>query len=141
MYDTETAKKLGEYRHGYDDAGYTEELYKKRTGEYFLHGAGGPASPWAEPVEGAAGAYSGGEGIRPITYEQAQKWFEIANNDDDSLATDEVYNHEFGKPKKNEPKETTSIRLSRTAKRKLEKMASQQNISQSEIIENMILSE
>lgn len=141
MYDTETAKKIAEYRHGYDNAGYTEELYKKRTGEYFLHGEGGPASKWAEPVEGDAGAYSGGEGIRPITYEQAQKWFEIANNDDDSLATDEVYNHEFGKPKKNEPKETTSIRLSRTAKRKLEKMASQQNISQSEIIENMILSE
>lgn len=141
MYDTETAKKIGEYRHGYDDAGYIEELYKKRTGEYFLHGDGGPASKWAEPVEGDAGAYSGGEDIRPLTYDQAKDWFERANNDDDTLATDEVYDHEFGKPKKDEPKEVTSISLSRTAKRKLEKMATQQGISQSEIIENMILSE
>ena len=141
MYDTETAKKIGEYRHGYDDAGYIEELYKKRTGEYFLHGDGGPASPWTEPVEGDAGAYSGGEDIRPITYEQAQRWFEKANNDDDSLATDAVYTREFGKPKKNEPKETTTITLSRTAKRKLEIMATQQGISQNKIIENLIMAE
>ncbi len=141
MYDTETAKKIGEYRHGYDNAGYIEELYKKRTGEYFLHGEGGPASPWAQPVEGDQGAYSGGEDIKPLTYEQAQKWFEKANNDDERLATNEVYDSEFGRPKANEPKEQNSIYLSRTAKRKLERIAAEQGKSQSEIIENLILSE
>ena len=85
MYDTETAKKLAEYRHNYDDAAYTEILYKKRTGEYFIYG------------EGDAGAYSSGEDIKPLTYKQAQKWFEKANNDDDSLAPDKVYNREFSK--------------------------------------------
>lgn len=141
MYDTETAKKLAEYRHNYDDAAYTEILYKKRTGEYFLYGEGGPASPWAQPVEGDVGAYSSGEDIKPLTYKQAQKWLEKANDDDDSLAPDEVYNREFGKAQKDEVKEATSINLSRTAKRKLEQMALKQGTSQSKIVENLILSE
>lgn len=129
MYDTETAKKLAEYRHNYDDAAYTEILYKKRTGEYFIYG------------EGDTGAYSSGEDIKPLTYKQAQKWFEKANNDDDSLAPDEVYNREFGKAQKDEVKEATSINLSRTAKRKLEQMALKHGTSQSKIVENLILSE
>lgn len=141
MYDTETAKKLGEYYHGYDDAAYKEILYKKRTGEYFLYGEGGPASKWAQPIEGDAGAYSGGEDIIPLTYDEARSWFKKAIHDDPDHAADEVYNHEFGKPKKNEPKEQTSISLSRTAKRKLERMALKQGVSQSEIIENWILAE
>lgn len=141
MYDTETAKKLAEYHHNYDDAAYTEILYKKRTGEYFLYGEGGPASPWAQPAEGDVGAYSSGEDIKTLTYEQAQKWLEKANNDDDSLAPDEVYNREFGKAQKDEVKEATSINLSRTAKRKLEQMALKQGTSQSKIVENLILSE
>lgn len=128
MYDTETAKKLAEYRHNYDDAAYTEILYKKRTGEYFIYG------------EGDAGAYSSGEDIKPLTYKQAQKWFEKANNDDDSLAPDKVYNREFSKAQKDEVKEATSINLSRTAKRKLEQMALKQGTSQSKIVENLILS-
>ena len=130
MYDTETAKKLAEYRHNYDDAAYTEILYKKRTGEYFIYG------------KGDAGAYSSGEDIKPLTYRQAQRWFEKANNDDDSLATDEVYDREFGQiVKSDEVKEATSINLSRTAKRKLEQMALKQGTSQSKIVENLILSE
>lgn len=141
MYNTETAKEIGKYVKGYDDSACHETLYKKRTGEYFLYGEGGPASAWAEPVEGNAGVYASGEDIRPLTYDQAKDWFIRANNDDDSLATDKMYNHEFGKPKKDEPKEITSIALSRTAKRKLERMATKQGIPQSEIIENLILSE
>lgn len=141
MYDTETAKKLAEYRHNYDDAAYTEMLYKKRTGEYFLYGEGGPASSWAQPIEGDAGAYASGEDIKPLTHEQAQRWFEKANHDDDNLAPDKVYDREFGEPKKDEPNETTSISLSRTAKRKLEQMALKQGTSQSKVVENLILSE
>ena len=51
-YDTDTAKKLaGYYPVPYDVTNfrhYSEELYKKRTGEYFLYGEGGPMSPYAE---------------------------------------------------------------------------------------------
>lgn len=141
MYDTETAKEIAKFVKGYDDTACHETLYKKRTGEYFLYGEGGPASAWAQPVESDPGTYTGGEDIRPLTYDEAKNWFERANNDDDTLATDKVYNREFGKPKKNEPKEATSILLSRTAKRKLEILAAQQGISQSKIIENLIMSE
>lgn len=139
-YDTETAKKLGEYFHGYDDAAYTETLYKKRTGEYFIYGEGGPASKWSASAEDGT-VMVGSSDIKPLSYEEARKWFEKANNDNNVYATDETYNREFGKPKKDEPKEATTINLSRTAKRKLEQMAIKQGIPQNEVIENLILSD
>lgn len=44
IYDTETAKKIGEYKPQFldvDNLGYyVESLYQKRTGEFFLHGTG-----------------------------------------------------------------------------------------------------
>ena len=47
LYDTETAKLIGRSYHGEgprDFRHYSEELYRKRTGEYFLYGEGGPMS-------------------------------------------------------------------------------------------------
>ena len=51
-YDTEGAMRLAGYRYGMPrDLGYWEEtLYRKRTGEFFLHGEGGPASKYAESI-------------------------------------------------------------------------------------------
>ena len=52
LYDTDTAKRLG-----YDGGGdgfdsWTEELYKKRTGEYFIYGEGGARTRYGEFVDG-----------------------------------------------------------------------------------------
>lgn len=140
MYDTDTAKKMGEYCSGpADDFNYTHEiLYKKRTGEFFLWGEGGPESVYSHRVDNM---FVGGEDIRPLTYDQAKKWFEKANNDDPDWATDKVYDAEFDRPKKDEKKTTASISLSLAAKRKLERLATKQGITQSEVVENMILNE
>ena len=75
-YDTETAESIGvdSYSNPGDFRHWREELFRKRTGEYFLYGAGGPMSQYAEQVE--LNSWSGGSKLIPLSYEQAQKWVE-----------------------------------------------------------------
>lgn len=77
LYNTETAKLLGEWENNYsinDFKHVSEHLYLKKIGEYFLHGEGGPLSIYAEQI-GIHGR-SGGERIRPLTYAEAREWAE-----------------------------------------------------------------
>ena len=82
-YDTETAMRIGEGSGGYpgDFNYFSETLYRKKTGEYFLAGEGGPASKYAKQVE--LNSWSGGEKIIPLTYEQAREWGEEHLDPDD----------------------------------------------------------
>lgn len=75
-YDTETAESIGvdSYSNPGDFRHWREELFRKRTGEFFLYGAGGPMSQYAEQVE--LNSWSGGSKLIPLSYEQAQKWVE-----------------------------------------------------------------
>ena len=72
LYDTATARVLGNWQKGYlSDRGYlSETLYLKKTGEYFLHGEGGPRSRYAQRV--APNTWGYGERILPLTNEKAQ---------------------------------------------------------------------
>ena len=75
-YKTKTAECVGEMASTYnfnDGYYYWEELYRKRTGEFFLHGAGNGLSPYAQSV--GMGSTSG-ENIFPISEEDARKWGE-----------------------------------------------------------------
>jgi len=77
VYDTNTAKEVGSYSNGgtWRDFNHIEEtLYKKKTGEFFLFGEGGPATRYAEP-EGQ-NSWSGGSRIMPMTYDEAREWAE-----------------------------------------------------------------
>ena len=146
-YDTDTAKELARYSSPlpYTETGYYNEwLYKKRTGEYFLYGEGNPGRKWAEKVP-YDNAYIAGADIQPLTFEQAQDWFEKANNADPELATDEVYDQEFGTlSNPNEAKaEKVQVKLylNKLAKRKLERLAQKQGKTQSDIVESLIMSE
>ena len=50
VYDTATATRIGlsDNGHEYNELSYSgETLYRKRTGEYFLHGEGGPMTSYA----------------------------------------------------------------------------------------------
>jgi hypothetical protein len=75
-YDTETAQQVAEYQHSYQSEFdyYTETLYRKKGGEFFLHGYGHAASPYCEWV--GSSTRSAGERIVPMTYAEAQKWAE-----------------------------------------------------------------
>lgn len=75
-YDTETAEQIGFWRteRSVTDFSYCEEtLYRKRTGEFFLFGEGGPSSPYAHAAYGMMGA---GEAIVPLTEDEAKTWVE-----------------------------------------------------------------
>lgn len=145
LYDTDTAKKIASYEAPYpksDIRFYEEELYKKRTGEYFLYGSGNGGSRYGEKVYSESSAWESGEKIVPLTYENAQRWFEKANNENDELATDKVYEEEFGTIKADTSKKEQQIfRLSKTAIQKVERMAQKQGKTKSEIVENLIMSE
>ena len=75
-YDTNRARKVAEYSEGgvRDFHHFTETLYRKKTGEYFIYGEGGPASRYAERIE--QNTWSGGEKIIPLSVESAKDWAE-----------------------------------------------------------------
>lgn len=76
-YDTDTASCVGSWDngYGYSEFGYfSEALYRKKTGEFFLHGKGGAASKYAKSC--GENSWSGGEEILPLTEDEAKKWAE-----------------------------------------------------------------
>ena len=76
-YDTETAKAIAYYSAPGDvrDFAYFEEtLYRKKTGEYFLYGKGGPASVYSRSC--GQNEWAGDEKIKPFTEYEARAWAE-----------------------------------------------------------------
>jgi len=75
-YDTETAQLIGSasYSNRSDFRFWSEELYRKKTGEFFLYGEGGPASKYGRKIE--QNTWAGGEQIIPLTLKEAQEWAE-----------------------------------------------------------------
>ena len=75
-YDTETAKLLGAdgYSSRNDFNFWRQELYLKKTGEFFLYGEGGPRSQYGRTV--GQNCWEGGEDIEPLTEEEAKNWAE-----------------------------------------------------------------
>lgn len=76
LYDTETAKRIGDYSYDYPNSFryFSEELYCKTTGEFFLYGEGGPASKYCEYV--AENRQRSGSRIVPLSIEEAKEWVE-----------------------------------------------------------------
>lgn len=76
VYNTETATRVGSWDNGYftNDFNYcSEDLYQKKTGEFFLHGEGGALSTYASHSGDTTGY---GERIIPMTYDEATQWAE-----------------------------------------------------------------
>lgn len=74
MYDTETAAFIGDYSYGAPgDLSYvSESLYRKKTGEFFLYGEGGPMSKYS--MSCGNNSWSGGEAIIPERDFNVRKW-------------------------------------------------------------------
>lgn len=77
MYNTETATYIGRYRTDTmsrrDFRYLEEELYQKRTKEFFLCGEGGAMTKYAKYVEGCG--YTDGEKIIPLSEDEARNWW------------------------------------------------------------------
>lgn len=84
-YDTDTATEIAVWEpyYNYRDFNYIKEvLYRKKTGEYFLHGEGGPLTKYRESV-GDSNTWGYGEKIIPLSIEMAKKWAEKVMNADE----------------------------------------------------------
>ena len=74
MYNTDTATLVGEYSYGYmgQHEYWSEELYIKKTGEWFLYGCGGALSKYSEDCGNRT--ICGSEEIIPYTPDEAKEW-------------------------------------------------------------------
>lgn len=131
-YDTDTAKELGYgcSRLPRTDYGFWEEtLYQKRTGEYFLYGKGGPASRYS--VYDGQNSWSDGDRIIPMTAEQAMKWAEEHLEAED-------YEKIFGEVAEDESKKVVTYSLPTSTIEKIKRLAAEQGISLSEVVDKAI---
>lgn len=70
-YNTETSKRQFNVGGGAGNAWYSETLYINSKGNFFLHGIGGPMSPYRVRI---AHDFVEGEKITPMSIEQAKDW-------------------------------------------------------------------
>jgi hypothetical protein len=133
VYDTEKAKKVASWYSSYarnDFNYYEEELYKKKTGEFFLYGEGNAASPYSRSC--GQNEWCGGEKIVPLTFKEAQEWAEKHLNGDD-------YCDIFGEPDEDAEDVTLGIAVSAEVAAKLRRAAAENGISQRAQLERWIM--
>ena len=133
-YDTETAQRVAVSCSSAEpgDLGYWEEyLYKKRTGEFFLYGEGGPATKYCKQV--ALNSWSGGASISPLTYEEAKEWAE------DNLSGDE-FEEIFGPVDESMEAMTVTYSIPAAAADLVRREAEKTGRTRSDIVAGLILS-
>jgi len=82
-YDTDTAKRVASWTTGgsISDFRYaSEELYRKKTGEFFIYGEGHAMTRWGKSSDGG-NTRGWGEDIQPLTTEDAKDWVERYSNE------------------------------------------------------------
>lgn len=133
VYNTETAQQVGHYEseYGCTDFNYYEQvLYRKKTGEYFLYGRGNAASPYAQSA--GESSWTGGESIRPLTFEEAREWAE-------SHLEADLYIEEFGDPGEGEGEDVRfTVLLSPGVHEKLRRLQAETGESMSTIAGQLI---
>lgn len=132
VYDTTTAERLVGWSNNRStsDFGYCEEsLYRKRTGEFFLYGEGGPMSKYSESQGNGDWGY--GKSITPLTYEAAQKWAE------EHLSA-EGYEAIFGEVVEDGSRITVTLSLSASTVARAKQAAAQKGLGLSAYIEGLI---
>lgn len=104
-YDTETARKVGckTEQAQYGDVDYA--LYRKRTGEYFVH------AEYDYTYDDGCPDY-----IKPLTNDEANEWAQ------ENLDVD-VYEREFGEVSEDDGNVATTLNLPRKSYDKLKKLA------------------
>ena len=131
VYDTDTARSLGwdSYSNVSDFRYWREELYQKRTGEFFLHGEGGPMSRYARSIE--QNTWSDGEMIIPLSAAKAREWAE------EHLSVDE-YEQIFGLPDEDAEKVMLSVQLPADLSAMIRQNAASAGISLTAYVEQVL---
>lgn len=129
LCDTSTAKHLGSasYLGSRDLAHWSEELYRTKSGKFFLYGEGGPASRYAVTI--GQNEWSGGEKIQLLSRETAMEWAE-------EHLDGEEYAAAFGDPEETE--KATLVVLPIKTRERLEALKRETGMTFSEIIARAI---
>lgn len=132
-YDTDKAVKVGEYWNGLSRSDFnhiTETLYRKRTGEFFLHGEGGANTKYSKALD--VNSWMGSERLMPLSFDQAMKWAE-------RHLTVEEYESIFGEVTEDGSRKVVTLSLTMTAIEKLKKESSKLGMTQSDIVDMLIM--
>lgn len=132
VYDTNSAKEMGSWGNGgtWRDFNHMEEtLYRKKTGEFFLHGEGGPMTKYAQAS--GQNSWIAGDRIMPMTFAEARKWAE------EHLDGDE-YEEIFGAVTEDESRVQVCYSLSAAAVETIKRRAGELGISASAYIEQLL---
>ena len=131
LYDTEKADKLAEVQKSFGtygvnpDEDWTESLYRKNNGEFFMLGEGGKNSPFADYSSKTRQAGSRIEVWRVDNYNSAKLWV----HDNIPEMMEELFN-----PKEDNDISVTTVTISAKAKRNLKRYSKETGLSVSEII-------
>ena len=132
LYDTDTAREMGCWSNMADIRNFHwfhETLYRKRTGEFFLHGEGGPASKYA--VSAGQNCWSGGEKIIPLSAASAREWAE------EHLDADE-YEEIFGLPDEDTEPAALNVMLDGALMARLRARAAEEGASLTATVEKLL---
>lgn len=131
MYDTQTAKRLGEHCvNSASDFDYLgESLYRKRTGEFFLYGEGGARTKYAHLTEDGHWIY--GQDIIPLSYKAACEWAE------EHLTADE-YQAIFGEVSEDGEDVMLSVRVPAALAETLRREAAQKGTTQQALVVELL---
>ena len=132
VYDTDKAQEMATWSNGgsWRDFAHCEEtLYRKKTGEYFLYGEGGPMTQYA--VAEGQNSWTGGSRLMPMSYQDATAWAETHLDGD-------AYERIFGEVTEDESKVTVTYRLSVSAVETVKRRAAEAGVGISEYLESLI---
>lgn len=132
VYDTTTAELLGSWSSPgsvTNFSHFSESIYRKRTGEFFLHGEGGPASRYA--VQIGQNNWRGGEKITPLSWDDARTWVE-------SHLDAEDYERIFGPVSEDGSRIAVNLSLSASSLELARRAASRSGMSLSAYIMSLI---
>ena len=130
LYDTETARQVGAYSYGEgrDFSAYGENLYRKRTGEYFLYGEGGPMTRYASHK--GDNSWGWGEEISPLTLDAARQWAEKHMDAD-------AYQAEFGPVAEDDTRVSMILSLDAATAERIRRRAREEGTSVSALIASL----
>ena len=112
VYDTEKASKCGAVENGKTN----EELFCKKTGEFFLHKTGGAST----------------QTIKPLSYAEAKRWAE-------KYLTEDGYNSIFGEVAEDkDSKVALNLYLHKNSVAKVKREAAKAGTTVSEYVERLI---
>jgi hypothetical protein len=131
-YDTETAKELGSWSNMADYGNFSqfsETLYRKKTGEFFLYGKGGPMTKYA--VAEGSNSWRGGSRIMPLSFQEAREWAE-------EHLSGEEYEAIFGEVVEDDSRVQVCYSLSAAAVETIKRRAAELGISASAYVESLV---